>query len=234
MLDASSVSHGWSVFYTEVVALFAHLVTPGRPDAVPFSNYAIMLVTTCAFAVQMLWDPGAQHLCGLVLENSSMPGLLGHMWLHMTMVHLVGNLVTLWVFGRYVCPRLGDATYVVAYVAAGAAAGLVHLAYDGRPVIGASGAIMGVLGMHVVICFRQFGSLGPWLILVWFLTTLGAGIVGNFPAAYISHIGGFLAGMVLAVCLTVLGLVNMDAADPGLVMLLGSVPTAVGSRRRLL
>ncbi len=211
--------------------MFAHFVTPSRRDAVPFSNYAIMLVTTFAFAVQMLWDPGAQHLRGLVLENGSMLGLLGYMWLHLGMVHLVGNLVTLWIFGHYVCPRLGDATYIVAYLAAGAVAGLVHLAYDGRPMIGASGAIMGVLGMHVVICFRQFGSLGPWLILVWFLTTLGAGVVGNFPAAYISHIGGFLAGMALAVCLMVLGLANIDAADPGLVMLLGS--TAARSRRRL-
>lgn len=191
-----------------------------------------MLVTTCAFAVQMFWDPGARHLGGLVLANGSIPGLLGYMWLHMTGVHLIGNLISLWVFGRYVCPRLGDAIYALAYVAAGAAAGLVHLAYDGRPVVGASGAIMGVLGMHVVICFRHFGGLGPWLILVWFLTTLGAGIAGNSPAAYMSHIGGFLAGMALAACLIVFRLVAVDSADPALVTLLRSVPAAAGGRPR--
>jgi len=210
--------------------LFAHLVTPNHRDAVPFSNYAIMLFTTCAYAIQMLLDPGAQYLRGLVLENSSISGLLGHIWLHMTMVHLVGNLVALWIFGRYVCPRLGNATYALAYVAAGAAAGLVHLAYDGRPVIGASGAIMGVLGMHVVICYRQFSRLGPWLILAWFLTTLVAGIAGDSPAAYMSHIGGFLAGMALAVCLIIFRLVEVDSADPGLVALLRSVPAASGNR----
>jgi membrane associated rhomboid family serine protease len=215
------------------VALYAGLVTPNRRAAVPFGNYVIILLTTCAFAVQMLIDPGAQRLGGLVLKNGSVAGLLGYMWLHMNMVHLVGNLITLWVFGRYVCPRLGDATYAVAYVVAGAAAGLAHVAYDGRPVIGASGAIMGVLGMHVVICFRQFGCLGPWLILVWFLTTLGAGIAGGFPASYMSHIGGFLAGVALAVCLLVLRLVKTDAENPGLVTLPAAVTANAGDPRPL-
>lgn len=175
------------------------LIRP-RPIALPLGNYAIMLAATCAFAVQMLFDPGAHYLAGFVLQRWSLPGLFGHMWLHMTMVHLVGNLITLWVFGRYVCPRLGGATYAIAYIAAGLGAGLVHIAYDGRPVIGSSGAIMGILGIYVVICFEQLSSLGPWLILTWFLATLGAGIVGGYPAAYMAHIGGFLSGMVLAVC----------------------------------
>jgi len=202
-----------------------------RPVA-PFGNYAVMLLTTCAFAAQMLLDPGAYYLSSLVLERWSVSGLLGHMWLHMTMVHLVGNLLTLWIFGHYVCPKLGHVTYALAYVAAGVAAGFVHLAYDGRPVIGASGAIMGILGMYVVICFRQFSGLGPWLILVWFLTTLGAGIVGGFPASYVSHVGGFLGGMILAVGLVSFRLVNLESADPELTTFLGSVSMALGSRCR--
>jgi membrane associated rhomboid family serine protease len=164
----------------------------------------------------MLLDPGAQYLKGLVLEGWSVPGLFGHMWLHMTPVHLVGNLITLWIFGYYVCPRLGHVTYVLAYVAAGVAAGLVHLAFDGRPVIGASGAVMGVLGMHVVICYRQLGRLGPWLIIAWFLATLVAGIVGGFPAAYMEHIGGFLSGMPVAIGLITCGLASCDEASPAL------------------
>jgi membrane associated rhomboid family serine protease len=145
------------------------------------------------------------------------------MWLHLTTIHLIGNLVTLWIFGHYVCPKLGNVTYAVTYVVAGVVAGLAHITCDGRPVIGASGAIMGVLGLYVVLCFRQLSGLGPWLILVWFLVTLGAGIVGGFPASYMSHVGGFLGGMALAQCLIVLRLVNVDAADPELVTLLGSV-----------
>ncbi len=191
-------------------------LTRTRSTGVPWGNYVVILLTTCTFAVQMLLDPGAQYLKGLVLEGWSIPGLLGHMWLHMTTVHLVGNLITLWIFGYYVCPRLGHLTYALAYVAAGVGAGLVHLACDGRPVIGASGAIMGVLGMHVVICYGQFGRLGPWLILTWFLATLIAGIIGHFPAAYMAHVGGFLSGMALAVCPIIYRAAHRDRTGPAL------------------
>jgi len=202
----------------------AQPVAVSRPIKLPAGNYAVMLVATCAFAVQMLLDPGARYLSGLVLEKWSLPGLLGHIWLHMTMVHLVGNLVTLWIFGRYVCRLLGNVPYALAYVIFGMTAGMVHIVCDGRPVIGASGAIMGIFGMHVVICFRQFGRLGPWLVLAWFLATLGAGIVGGFPEAYLDHAGGFLCGMLLALCLVIFRMVKLDGTDPGLATLLGHRP----------
>ncbi len=206
-------------------------LTRTRSTGMPLGNYAVILLIACAFAAQMLLDPGAQHLKGLILERCAIPGLLGHMWLHMTAAHLVGNLITLWIFGYYVCPRLGHLTYGLAYVAAGVGAGLVHLACDGRPVIGASGAIMGVLGMHVVICYGQFGRLGPWLILAWFLATLTAGIIGHFPAAYMAHVGGFLSGMALAVCLTICRRANRDQTDPALLVALRSPSGARSSAR---
>jgi membrane associated rhomboid family serine protease len=175
-----------------------------QPRLVPaLGNYVIILAVTCAFAIQMFFDPGAHYLDGMVLKKFSAAGLFGHMWLHMTAVHLVGNLVTLWVFGRYVCPKLGDLTYAVAYVVSGLGAAMVHLAYDGRPAIGASGAIVGILGIYVVLCFDQFGKLGPWLILVWFLATLGAAVVRGAPETQVAHIGGFLTGMGQGVCVLV-------------------------------
>jgi len=199
-------------------------LSPFRSPQEPLGNYAIMTITACIFAIQMILDPGAHYLSSLILDRWSMPGLFGHMWLHMTAVHLVGNLLTLWVFGRYVCPRLGGAKYILAYVGTGVAAGFIHLIYDGRPVIGASGAIMGILGMYVVICFRQLSRLGPWLILAWFLATLGAGMLGHFPAAYMAHVGGFLSGMVLALCFLVFRIVDSDRTDPALQAMLNPGP----------
>lgn len=187
--------------------------------ALPSGNQVIMLLMAGTFAAQMLLDPGATRMSVLVLTRCSVLGLLGYMWLHMGMVHLVENLLTLWIFGRCVYPRLGGVLYAFAYVVTGVAAGFVHMMYDGRPIIGASGAIMGVLAMHVVICFRQFGGLGPWLILMWFLATLGAGIVGDFPGAYMAHIGGFLSGMVLAFLLVVFRAVECDRMDHAFVCL---------------
>jgi len=183
-------------------------------------NYALMLLIACVFYIQMLFDPDAEYLSGMVLEEWSASGLFGHMWLHMTPVHLVGNLVTLWVFGYHVCPTLGNRAYAVGYVAAGAIAGLVHMTCDGRPVIGASGAIMGVLGMHVVTCFGRLGRFAPWLIFIWFMATVGAGMVGSFPAAYMAHVGGFLSGMVLSVCFIIFRIGNSDGTDPALLAIL--------------
>lgn len=185
------------------------------------SNYVILLLISSVFDVQMIVDPQATYLSGMVLEKWSLLGLLGYMWLHMTTVHLVGNLLALWVFGLYVCPKLGHRAYVLGYVLAGVAAGMVHMAYDGRPVIGASGAIMGVLGMCVVFCFAQLGRLGPWLILIWFLATIAAAIAGDLPAAYVSHIGGFLSGVVLAFCFIIFGIGDSKQTDPALLVLLG-------------
>jgi membrane associated rhomboid family serine protease len=208
--------------------MYARPIISARGIREPIGNYAIMVIATCVFAVQMLLDPGARYLSGLVLQTWSLPGLFGYMWLHMTVAHLVSNLVTLWIFGRYVCPQLGNVTYALAYVAIGVSAGLVHILYDGRPVIGASGAIMGILGMHVVICFRQLGRLGPWLILVWFLATIGAGIMGNVSDAYMDHAGGFLSGMLLALCLVIFRAVKLDRTDPVLLAIVHRTPA--GSR----
>jgi hypothetical protein len=76
---------------------------------------------------------------------------------------------------------------------------------------------MGVLGMHVVLCFRQFGVLGPWLILIWFLLNLTAGIIGGYHTTYMAHAGGFMAGIFLASILVLLKVAKYD--DTGLSLL---------------
>jgi membrane associated rhomboid family serine protease len=197
-----------------------------RSAGLPAGNYFILLLATCFFAIQMLADPGERYLGCLILQRGSVGSLLGHMWLHMDPLHLVGNLITLWIFGRYVCPQVGNLAYVLAYVATGVSAGLVHILFDGRPVIGSSGAIMGILGMHMVICFRQLGRLGPWLILTWFLATLGAGVVGGTPDAYMDHAGGFVSGMLLALGLVIFGVAKLDRTDPALIAVVRQLPVS--------
>jgi rhomboid protease GluP len=124
--------------------------------------------------------------------------MAGYLWLHTGMVHIVSNLVTLWIFGRYVCRRMGTVNYVLAYLFAGFTSAVFHIMFDGRPAIGASGAIMGILGLHVVLCFNRFGALGPWLVLGWYLANMIAGVFEATPTAHMAHIGGFLGGILLA------------------------------------
>jgi len=183
----------------------------------PSGNYIVIMLATVTFAIQMLGDPKQQYLNGFVLKNLTFSSMFGYMWLHMSILHMVGNLITLWIFGRYVSLKVSDASYVLSFIVLGIAAATVHVYYDGRPTIGASGAIMGILGMHVVLCFRQFGILGPWLILIWFLLNLTAGIIGSYPTTYMAHAGGFLAGMFLATMLIIFKVAKCD--DAGLSLL---------------
>ena len=184
---------------------------------IPAGNYIVMMLATVTFAIQIVGDPRQQYLNGFILEDLTLSSMFGYMWLHMSIAHIIGNLITLWIFGRHVSLKISDASYVLSYLLIGIAASTVHVYYDGRPTIGASGAIMGVLGMHVVLCFRQFGILGPWLILIWFLLNLTAGIIGGYPTTYMAHAGGFLAGMILATLLVITKVAKCD--DTGLSLL---------------
>lgn len=170
------------------------------PD-VPIGNYLIMLTLVITFALQFLFDSDRQYLNNLVLDRWSLTAIFCYMWLHVNIIHIVSNLVALWIFGRYVCLQIGNANYPLAYLFTGIVSAVVHIIFDGRPAIGASGAVMGILGMYVVLCYGSFGRSGPWLILVWFLLNLTAGMTGYLPSAYMGHFGGFLSGAALAAVL---------------------------------
>ena len=165
------------------------------PQDVPLGNYALMLLASTTFMLQFLFDSKQQYLSGLILQDWSFFGIVGHLWLHTGLIHITSNLIVLWIFGRHVCRRMGNANYILAYFVVGLTSAVVHIAYDGRPAIGASGAIMGILGLHVVLCFDRFGVLGPWIVLVWYLLNITAGTVGATPTAHMAHVGGFLGGV---------------------------------------
>jgi len=180
------------------------------PD-VPVGNYLVMLLMTVTFAMQFVYDGGQRYLNSLILDRWSLTAIFSHMWLHASVMHAAWNLVALWVFGRHVCLRLGNVNYPFAYLFVGITSAIVHMAYDGRPALGASGAIMGILGMYVVLCFGRFGWLGPWLILVWFLLNLTEGVAGSLPVAFLAHIGGFLGGVALASVLVLFRFVERES-----------------------
>jgi membrane associated rhomboid family serine protease len=143
------------------------------------------------------------------------------MFLHGGFAHLFGNMLFLWIYGDNVEHRLGSVRYVLWYLATGACATLFHGLFDSDsrlPLVGASGAISGVLGFYFVwfprnlvrvwvLLFPFFMNvvhlparlvLGFYLVLdniFPFLLTRGAQGAG---VAYGAHIGGFLAGLAVA------------------------------------
>ena len=147
--------------------------------------------------------------------------LLTSLFLHGGFMHLAGNMLFLWIYGDNVEYRLGPARYLVAYLGTGFLATLSHAVLDFGsvlPMVGASGAISGVLGFYFIwfprnrvrlwiMLFPFFMNviyaparlvLGMYLIvdnLLPFLVTRGAGGGG---VAYGAHIGGFLGGLAYA------------------------------------
>jgi len=141
------------------------------------------------------------------------------MFIHAGWLHILGNMLFLWIFGDNVEDALGHVRYLVFYLIAGLAGSAAQIALnlsDFVPSVGASGAIAGVMGAYIVmypqariaviVPFLWF--LGPAympavaLIGIWFLFQLmsGVGTIGQTAGggvAYLAHIGGFVAGLLL-------------------------------------
>ena len=145
------------------------------------------------------------------------------MFMHAGFAHIAGNMLYLWIFGDNVEDRLGHVGYLVFYLVGGVVASLAHLLTNPGsqlPTVGASGAIAAVLGAYLVfyprsriLTFIPLGFfmrltmvpsvlvLGLWFILQLFsgVLSLGGAEVGG--VAFWAHIGGFVAGVVIAVLL---------------------------------
>ena len=188
--------------------------------------------------IQATGVPPSQRVVAAIVRGLSQGDLFGFRWgfrpsdpqfitlftamfLHGGFFHLAGNMLFLWIYGDNVEHRLGRFPFLAAYLGTGIAATMVHALFNGGsllPVVGASGAISGVLGCYFiwfprnrvrlwVMLFPFFMNvlhaparlvLGFYLLadnLLPFLISSGTGGTG---VAYGAHIGGFLGGLVLA------------------------------------
>lgn len=144
--------------------------------------------------------------------------LFTSMFLHAGWLHIAGNMLYLWIFGNNIEDRLGIIRFIVFYFLGGIAAAALQIIIDPTsrvPMIGASGAIAGVLGGYIVLyprakvqtliffIFIQVINLPAVILLgVWFFLQLINGFLSldsgaSGGVAFFAHIGGFIAGMVL-------------------------------------
>jgi membrane associated rhomboid family serine protease len=167
---------------------------------------------------------------GLVPSDPRAEGWLGHMFLHGGWLHLLGNLLLLFLTAPFVEDRWGRPAFLAFYLAAGfAAAGLFVARFPGLelPLVGASGAVAGCMGAFLVRFFRArlryfywFGifvgtfSAPAWLMLpLWFANELAMARVseavaplGGAGVAYWAHVGGFAFGALAAAAVRALKL----------------------------
>jgi membrane associated rhomboid family serine protease len=186
------------------------LQTTGMPHQV-LASFAI--VPAELFKVGVLGGPAFGPNDGIAVAERYT--LVSYMFLHGDIMHLVGNMLFLWVFGDNVEDALGHLKYALFYVFCGVAGGLMHavmLPGSGLPLIGASGAIAGVIAAYVilyprvmvwVLAFRFFPlkitaafALGAWILTQFAMLAVpyvmpGANIG---PISWWSHIGGIVAG----------------------------------------
>jgi len=141
------------------------------------------------------------------------------MYLHGGWMHLLGNMLYLWIFGNNIEDSMGHLRFIFFYLLAGLAAAITHLIFNPDstvPTIGASGAVSGILGAYLILFpharvqtlfilgwFFRILSIPAWILLFFWigLQFLNQASVPSDPTtggvAYAAHIGGFLAGIAL-------------------------------------
>ncbi len=202
---------------------------------IPFVNYLLIAVNVLAFLLEVSLGRGMTKLIlhlGLVPYNfvddiqriqinvGTILPLFSSMFLHGGWMHLIGNMLFLYIFGDNVEDRFGHFKYLVFYFIAGltAAGTQIYMFPNSEvPMVGASGAIAGVLGAYVfmfpsakiltlipIFFFFQLIELPAFLFLgIWFLMQILSGLfalgIGADAGgvAWWAHIGGFVAGIVL-------------------------------------
>lgn len=206
----------------------------------PIVNITLIVINVIAFYYELLLGAKLDQLLftyGLVPSNVTSSIVLGNfsfldiipfftsMFLHGGWMHILGNMLYLWIFGDNVEDRLGHFKYILFYFLCGLGAAFFHILVDPMseiPTIGASGAISGVLGAYMILfpharvltvipifIFIQIAEIPAFFLLfMWFLLqffngmlSLGFNTAGMGGVAWWAHIGGFIIGFVLAIVL---------------------------------
>jgi membrane associated rhomboid family serine protease len=201
-----------------------------RSYSTPWVTMLIVAVNAAVFLFELSLGPWSRnHLIatyGLVPARLHLVSFLTSMFLHGGWLHIVGNMWFLWIFGDNIEDILGHGKFLLFYLLCGVAAALAQYFFDPFsriPVVGASGAIAGVMGAYMVkfprarivtfifvFLFFTTIEIPAWAMLIyWFFLQL----VGGFDSmasslysrgggtAFLAHVGGFLAGMALVLLL---------------------------------
>jgi len=210
-------------------------VIPIRDDnptsRVPFITVALIAANIAVFAYEFTlpaaalqalvetWGLTPARVALGTAQFAWLPTVVTSMFLHGGWLHLLGNMLYLWIFGNNIEDRLGPVGFLAFYLAAGAfaAATQVFVAPESQvPIVGASGAISGVLGAYAVLYPRarvltvipiffvlELAAVPAGFVIgFWFLLQVASGVgslgtegmAGN--VAWFAHIGGFIAGAV--------------------------------------
>jgi membrane associated rhomboid family serine protease len=187
-------------------AVFLHQLSLGSRNA----------AFVAAFGAVPAWFTGAAAAAAPALPPAAT--ILTSMFIHGGLLHLLGNMVFLWIFGNNVEDATGHLRFLAFYLLCGVAAAAAHILASPRstlPMVGASGAISGVLGAYFLlypyarivtlvflgffaqtVAIPAFFFLGFWFVMQFLAGAASVGAPGG-GVAWFAHVGGFVAGLVL-------------------------------------
>ncbi len=184
------------------------------PRRVPVVTYGLIALTGILFALQMLSADGLREyslFAGAIGETLWFESLLTSQFLHAGVIHLLGNMYFLWILGDNVEDVFGRVYFLVFYLMAGVVAGVAFSLLTDTPdlpVLGASGAISGVIAAYAVLFHRarltfmlfvwQWKMAAPLYVGLWFVFNLAGWWVGSLGVAWEAHLGGFFFGLLVS------------------------------------
>ena len=250
------------------VVMFLPIRDDNPHTVTPFVNYGLLIACGVAFLWQLSLGASSDaavatlgfvpgHLFGTVPPDPRLPTvpatmtLFTSMFLHGGWMHLLGNMLYLWIFGDNVEASLGHRRYLLFYVLCGVAAALAQgfvAPNSAIPMIGASGAIAGVLGAYLILHPRSNIKVFVFLFIIittinvpafivlgfWFggqLLSSAAADAGAPGVAFMAHVGGFVAGVVMVFFFRRRGVPVFEAAHSR-PFAVERRPVRVASRRR--
>jgi membrane associated rhomboid family serine protease len=187
----------------------------------PWITYLLIVINIIVFILelsqgdQFIYDWSFVPVRFLANPAGQFLTIFSSMFMHAGWLHIAGNMLYLWIFGDNVEDRFGHIKFLIFYLICGIAATFAQMAFSVHsdiPSLGASGAIAGVLGAYIIMfplvpvrvllgCFiaplPALLVIGIWIVLQFFY---GVGSISNVSqggVAYMAHIGGFIAGIIL-------------------------------------
>jgi membrane associated rhomboid family serine protease len=224
------------------------MIIPLKTDSplkrIPWMNWALIAANVIVFVGTSSFGDG--HIHGPWVRFHGMPTkealaldpqdpalwqYFSYQFLHENWLHIIGNMLFLYIFGNNINDRMGNLGYLAFYLAGGVVAGAGHALFESSPVIGASGAVAAVTGAYVILLPRSnitvfyffflFGELeipGLWFVAFTFATD----VIGQFhpewlggpeAVAHVAHITGTLFGAAISLGLLAVGMLPRDQFD---------------------
>lgn len=232
------VVYGLSILTILTSVMFWVYESDDSPEALEVANY-MLWSGTIELSPEELAEEGIESEQGVTLEYRPYQ-LITHAFLHADLWHLAGNLLFLLVLGSRVNALVGNVATLALYPALGAFAGLAHLVSEtgeaAGPMIGASGAVMGMAGMYIVLMpihkmhmafWWRFGWIGAFALNLKLFAVRGFWVVLFYIAfdviytvlrletgvAHWAHLGGFFAGAGIGLALLITRVVSARGSD---------------------